>query len=74
MKGYQTTAAQAEAEWLIEYYSGAIGLTINSVSVSEDGFPQLICTDKNKNKFTLEVSCDEEGNRRGFLFGLPNPE
>ena len=74
MKSYETTAAQAEAEWLIEYYSGAIGLTINSVAVSEDGFPQLICSDKNKNKFTLEVSCDEEGNRRGFIFGLPDPE
>lgn len=65
-----------ENQWLIKYYQGAIGFKIVGVGITEDGFPQLILQKgrgKTREEIVLEVSCDEEGNGAGFLFGLPLP-
>ena len=65
-----------EEQWLFDYYQSAVGLTIQGAYLDEDGFPTLVCTKgkgKTRETVTLQVSCDEEGNRAGFLFGLINP-
>jgi len=65
-----------ENQWLNKYYQGAIGFKIVGTGISEDGFPQLILQKgrgKTREEIVLEVSCDEEGNGAGFLFGLPDP-
>jgi len=65
-----------EEKWLLKYYQGAIGFKIVGVGMTEDGFPQLILEKgkgKTREEIVLEVSCDEEGNGAGFLFGLPLP-
>jgi len=62
-----------ERKWLVKYYEGAIGLKIVGATLSDDGFPQLICQrgrGKAFEEIVLEVA-GEEGNGAGFLFGLP---
>ena len=66
-----------EIDWTMRYYQGAVGFTVKSVGMSEDGFPFLILKKRVGNKtetLRLEVSQDEEGNGAGFLFGLPIPD
>lgn len=57
-------------EWLKKYLASLVGRTIVKVGVNAEGFPKLYLDDKS----VLEVSCDEEGNGPGFIFGLPNPK
>lgn len=78
---YQTTNEREkmtnDTNWLKHYYSGAIGFKIVGATISPDGFPQLVCQKgrgKDREEIVIEVSQDEEGNRAGFLFGLPIPD
>ena len=67
-----------ERVWMLRYLQPLKGCRIEHVSLSDDGFPTLRAVKKPRGKpaerFTLEVSRDEEGNGPGFLFGLPRPE
>lgn len=54
-------------------YSDAVGWTVIAISESDDpdigSFPQLICS-RGTQYTVLEISCDEEGNGPGYIFGL----
>ena len=69
---------EKQEKWTKIYYESLIGFTCVDVEAKTDDmgncWPVLIfeLNDKNNNiKAEIEVSCDEEGNRPGFLFGLP---
>jgi hypothetical protein len=62
------------------YYSGLEGVTIvKFLGMLEDEFggkpfPQFLVKFPNGSLSTVEISCDEEGNGGGFIFGLPLPK
>lgn len=61
--------------WTRKYYDKLIGMRIVGVSYKEeDGEVWVTAHARVGNEaFDLEFSCDEEGNRPGFVFGLPAP-
>jgi len=74
-----------DAEFLKKYLQPLVGCKVTKVEVTveddefsgEEAWP-VIWVQKPGPKataevFKLEVSCDEEGNGPGFLFGLPLP-
>lgn len=70
---------QKELAWAKGYYSQIIGFTVIDVVVHNEEnevWTSLICektmSDGTKEKFSLEISQDPEGNGPGFLFGLPS--
>ena len=50
-----------------DYYSQVRG-SIRFTGMSSDGFPRFEVIQGNLERLHLELSCDEEGNRPGFLF------
>jgi len=56
-------------KWMMKYLKPLEGRTIKKTGVDKDGFPYFTLDDGTK----IEVSCDEEGNGPGFLFGLHVP-
>ncbi len=70
---------KSEHDWLRKYYAGLEGFTVQRTGIGQDGFPYLEMTrpvngTSSFEKIKVEVSCDQEGNHEGFLFGLPMPE
>ena len=70
--------AEKQEEWTKLYYEMMIGLTCVGVDARTDDegncWPVIIFQLPEKDgghEVEIEVSCDEEGNRPGFLFGLP---
>lgn len=62
-------------EWTKLYYGSLVDCTCTGVSAKVDEYgdcwPTLVFEHPEKGKLEIEISCDEEGNRPGFLFGLP---
>jgi hypothetical protein len=56
-------------EFYYRYYKQLLGRKIINIGCTEDGFWYF----KLDNGLQIEISCDEEGNGPGFLFGLPHP-
>ena len=66
------------SEGLNAYYEGLVGATITRFFWAYDAeedflWPNFEAVKPDGTKLTIEVSGDEEGNRPGFLFGLPKP-
>lgn len=66
-----------ERFWLTKYYSQLVGCKIVKFNLDADRhapdvwWPQFTCEQPNGEQFVIELSCDQEGNNAGFLFGLP---
>lgn len=59
-----------------DYYRNLQGAKIIKAGIQppdEEGecWPYFVIQLTNGQRFKIEVSCDEEGNRPGFLFGIP---
>lgn len=66
--------AEHQKNWNEMYYGYLVGAEITAVSCEIDEYGEAwtkITVLKDGHTFELEISCDEEGNRPGFLFGLP---
>ena len=78
-----------DLRWMKAYLKPLEGLTVTKVTLDEEDFPVITLkvpkghTWVNDNGETckwgdkeieISVSCDEEGNGPGFLFGLPMPK
>lgn len=69
-------------KWCEAYYGQLVGATILEIEVTTEDDDELYgmvpqvwtkihCRAADGERFTLEISSDEEGNEPGFLFGLP---
>jgi len=74
-----TQADRLDKERKLKYYSQLKGATILNVEIFEDdmfsGFdanwPVFFVRLSDGSMTELQLSCDEEGNAPGFMFGLP---
>lgn len=66
---------EKEREWNDRYYGGLLNAVCIGVGAHRDEegnlWPRLRFRTPEGDTLLVEVSCDEEGNRPGFLFGLP---
>lgn len=66
---------EQQKNWNDLYYGFLAGAKIVSVENNIDDYDDVwtkLVVEKDGQKFEVEISCDEEGNRPGFLFGLPS--
>ena len=71
-----TTTDTAQQRWNKGYYDALVGMAITGIeALPPDDFGDCwiqITAKKDGETFVLELSCDEEGNGPGFIFGLPS--
>tara|TARA_R110002074_G_scaffold400238_2_gene595261 strand:+ start:33 stop:239 length:207 start_codon:yes stop_codon:yes gene_type:complete len=58
-------------EYEMKYYKQLNGYTMHFSQIDEEGFPQFVLQKKNKEALLFTLSCDAEGNERGFAFIEP---
>jgi hypothetical protein len=76
-----TTAAikAQELDYFGKYYGDLVGAKVLSFDgmqdddLGGDGFPTFTVLFKSGEKGKIQISCDPEGNRGGFIFGLAAP-
>lgn len=63
-----------ESDFMVRYLNPLVGCKVKEIKPSEDPeWTTIVFEKEDGSTMDCELSADAEGNRPGFMFGLPHP-